>query len=118
MNLVKISILFGVKCFFTATIKKNMGSIIFHRYSSSPDVIRMRNNGKTVIMDLGYPKIRLNDNSDSECGENVLISTHDWPYVTGGGLNGTYQFHQLHFHWGSRDATGSEHSVSCKISQM
>ena len=115
----KISIKFGVKCLFSAaTIKKNMGSIRFHRYSSSPDVIRMRNNGKTVIMDLGYPKIRLNDNSNSECGENVLISTHDWPYVTGGGLNGTYQFHQLHFHWGSRDATGSEHSVSCKISKL
>ena len=35
------------------------------------------------------------------------------PTITGGGLPlGTFVFHQAHFHWGSRDSRGSEHSRS------
>ena len=32
--------------------------------------------------------------------------------VTGGGLNGLYNFAQFHFHWGSGHTVGSEHTVS------
>ena len=91
-----------------------MGEITFHRYSSSPDSIRMVNTGKTLMMDLGYPKVRSANSSELECGENVLLHTNEWPHVSEGGLNGTYRFHQLHFHWGSEDGVGSEHSRSCK----
>ena len=38
--------------------------------------------------------------------------------VTGGGLPEVFQFSQFHFHWGSRDAQGSEHTqngVRCYI---
>ena len=91
-----------------------MGAIKFHRYSSSPDVIRMKNTGKTIMMDLGYPKIRTNNNSKLECGENVLLHTNEWPHISGGPLKEKYNFHQIHFHWGTSDSVGSEHSVSCK----
>ena len=32
--------------------------------------------------------------------------------VTGGGLEGGYNFAQLHFHWGTVHTIGSEHTVS------
>ena len=92
-----------------------MGRIKLHRYSSSPDVIRMKNTGKTVMMDLGYPKVRKNNNSNLGCGENVLLHTNEWPDISGGPLKGRFRFHQIHFHWGSSDGVGSEHSVSCKF---
>ncbi|XP_059162363.1 carbonic anhydrase 2-like [Physella acuta] len=35
-------------------------------------------------------------------------------YLRGGGLSGEYQLDQLHFHWGSSAASGSEHLVDWK----
>ena len=32
--------------------------------------------------------------------------------ISGGGLEGQYNFAQLHFHWGSDRSVGSEHTVS------
>ncbi|PSN55760.1 hypothetical protein C0J52_04811 [Blattella germanica] len=34
------------------------------------------------------------------------------PYISGGPLDSDYMFSQLHFHWGSNDRIGSEHTVS------
>jgi hypothetical protein len=34
------------------------------------------------------------------------------PKISGGGLNGSYIFHQLHFHWSDDDSRGSEHTKS------
>ena len=34
--------------------------------------------------------------------------------ISGGGLNGTYAFAQLHFHWGSNSKKGSEHTITGK----
>ena len=33
------------------------------------------------------------------------------PTITGGGLTGTYEFLQFHFHWGSDSSKGSEHLI-------
>ncbi|PNF35599.1 hypothetical protein B7P43_G02400 [Cryptotermes secundus] len=33
------------------------------------------------------------------------------PSISGGPLEGEYTFSQLHFHWGSSDTIGSEHTV-------
>ena len=93
-----------------------MGKLRFHRYSSSPDVIRMKNTGKTVILDLGFPKVKSKNDSNYDCDSNVLYYSNDWPYVSEGNLKHRYRFHQLHFHWGSSDSVGSEHMVSCKFS--
>ncbi len=38
----------------------------------------------------------------------ALLSAHQ---VSGGGLPGTYSFAQLHFHWGTAEGRGSEHTV-------
>ena len=35
--------------------------------------------------------------------------------LSGGQLNGTYQILQLHFHWGSNDNVGSEHTIDGKM---
>ena len=35
----------------------------------------------------------------------------DWT-VTGGSLTDTYRLLQFHFHWGSEDDTGSEHTIN------
>ena len=55
--------------------------IRFHNYASSPFVERMVNTGHSIMMDI--------------CSDNP--SRH--PRISGGGLNDTYIFHQLHFHW-------------------
>lgn len=32
------------------------------------------------------------------------------PFISGGGLEGKYVFSNFHFHWGSDDSKGSEHT--------
>lgn len=38
----------------------------------------------------------------------VSIEADSRPTITGGPLSGTYEFAQLHFHWGENDTMGSE----------
>ena len=54
-------------------------------------------------------------------GHTLLLSlpkkypTDQTPAISGGGLNGTYNFVQLHFHWGSSlKKGGSEHLINSK----
>ncbi|KAI0220676.1 Carbonic anhydrase 2 [Lamellibrachia satsuma] len=46
-------------------------------------------------------------------GHSVQVDTlgGDWT-VTGGSLTDTYRLLQFHFHWGSEDDTGSEHTIN------
>jgi len=45
-------------------------------------------------------------------GHTAQISLPSGAYTTtGGGLDGTYNALQFHFHWGADDASGSEHAV-------
>ena len=47
--------------------------------------------------------------------ENKLSSAASKAYsVSGGGLPTTYYATQFHFHWGSDDSKGSEHTVDGK----
>ncbi|KHN71490.1 Putative carbonic anhydrase 5, partial [Toxocara canis] len=44
----------------------------------------------------------------------VLDGFLNWPNVptvTGGGLGDRYKLRQIHFHWGSTDNSGSEHTI-------
>ncbi|XP_055312343.1 carbonic anhydrase 1-like [Sitodiplosis mosellana] len=55
-----------------------------------PDQTVIKNNGHTVM---------------------VSIEADQRPTITGGPLGGTYEFAQLHFHWGENDTMGSEDSI-------
>ena len=46
-------------------------------------------------------------------GQKVPIFDHVvYEFPDSGGLNGTYIFHQMHFHWSSKNSQGSEHTKS------
>lgn len=45
----------------------------------------------------------------------MTVDADTKPTVSGGPLNGEYEFAQLHFHWGSNDSRGSEDQLNDKI---
>jgi carbonic anhydrase len=47
-------------------------------------------------------------------GHSAQLSTSGTPFITGGGLDETFHFQQLHFHWGNDSSKGSEHTVNGK----
>ena len=43
------------------------------------------------------------------------VTPNQWPSISGGGLQGTYNFFQIQFHWGSDSLLGgSEHTLNNK----
>lgn len=38
----------------------------------------------------------------------ITIESEIQPTISGGPLNGVYEFSQMHFHWGDNDTMGSE----------
>ena len=40
------------------------------------------------------------------------ISEEDKPSIQGGGLSDVFIYEQLHFHWGTTDDEGSEHTIN------
>ncbi|XP_068234635.1 uncharacterized protein [Palaemon carinicauda] len=65
----------------------------FSHYDSVPSAMTLVNNGHTA----------------------QLMSSMEHPaYIEGGGLFSEYVFLQLHFHWGSDDTQGSEHTLDGK----
>jgi len=44
----------------------------------------------------------------------ITLDTDEFPTVSGGPLNGLYEFNQLHFHWGDNDTFGSEDLIDGK----
>ena len=63
---------------------------VFDNYQTNLRGAKLENNGHTV--QLNSP-------------ENVTAQ------ISGGGLGATYQFAQLHFHWGNTKDVGSEHTL-------
>ena len=43
---------------------------------------------------------------------DLIGAKTDLPSITGGGLSGTFLAAQFHFHWGSVDTQGSEHTIA------
>lgn len=66
--------------------------LIHQGFYDTPQTGDIVNNGHTVVIHLDY--------NDEE------------PSITGGPLNGTFQFAQLHFHWGDNDTFGSEDMIN------
>lgn len=44
----------------------------------------------------------------------MTIDCDKKPSISGGPLNGRYEFAQLHFHWGENDDIGSEDEIDGK----
>ncbi|EFX88011.1 alpha-carbonic anhydrase [Daphnia pulex] len=78
------------------TVLASFPNFVFHNYGHINNMT-MVNNGHTVTINLpeDYPK-------------------HKMPHITGGGLNGTYNFAQMHMHWGVDSTLGSEHRIKSR----
>ncbi|XP_022239429.1 carbonic anhydrase 2-like [Limulus polyphemus] len=79
-------------------INKNLRDIKFVNYDKVLNNPVLVNNGHSVKLDI-------------EDDSNV-------PKIQDGGLKAEYKFQQLHFHWGSENTTGSEHTLNNKIYPM
>jgi carbonic anhydrase len=70
-------------------VSTSIGSFIFHNYGRTSSSATIKNNGHTA-------NVYVNDG-------NIRISE--------GGLTEDYKAYGVHFHWGSHDKQGSEHTV-------
>lgn len=67
----------------------------FWGYDERPERMSVVNNGHSIQIEITEPR-----------------ESHEMPRVREGGLpNLSYEFAQLHFHWGSTNSQGSEHTV-------
>lgn len=75
-------------------IDQEFTDIQYNEFEKSPTNVTLTNNGHTVLVKLTY---------DGPV-----------PYISGGPLEGqgTYEFQQLHFHWGEDNTVGSEDRIN------
>ena len=76
-------------------LKKNIitgNPIVFQNYDKSISKSSLENNGHAIML-------------------KPFPSQNYPPKISGGGLDGTYEFAQLHFHWGDSENKGSEHQI-------
>uniref|UniRef100_T1JMA7 carbonic anhydrase n=1 Tax=Strigamia maritima TaxID=126957 RepID=T1JMA7_STRMM len=66
--------------------------IRFQGYDTKPNSIKMKNNGHAIYIDVSYPG--------------------PLPVMSDGGLNAEYTLASFHFHWGSDNEQGAEHTVN------
>jgi len=72
----------------TSTVAQTFESLVFTGYDDTSATLTLANNG-----------------------HSAKLSTSTVPSISGGGLDETFHFAQLHFHWGSNSSVGSEHTV-------
>ncbi|XP_062540665.1 carbonic anhydrase 2 isoform X2 [Armigeres subalbatus] len=77
--------------------KVNLPPLVFDGFDVPPQQTNLTNNGHTVA---------------------VTMKSNHIPTISGGPLNGTYQYSQLHFHWGDNDTFGSEDMIDNHIFPM
>lgn len=66
-------------------------NLVFKGFDVNPKDGNLTNNGHTVMLTFDHEEVK--------------------PTITGGPLNGLYEFAQFHFHWGDNDTYGSEGSI-------
>merc|ERR1711953_512240 len=81
--------------------QKEFKPFIFHGYDSTFEKTKLENNGHSVKMSI-----------------TKLYKAQPQPGVSGGDLDGKYNFAQYHMHWGSDSGKGSEHKVNSKAYPM
>ena len=74
-------------------------AMVFKNYDKSLLKSSLENNGRTIEL------------SPSPSQVNP-------PKISGGGLDGTFEFAQFHFHWGNSENKGSEHKMDGKAFPM
>ncbi|CAG9861000.1 unnamed protein product [Phyllotreta striolata] len=72
-------------------IRKEFPPLIFEHFDKPLETVRLENNGHTALLS---------------------IKIGNLPNIRGGPLNATYNFTQLHFHWGRNDDEGSENLIN------
>ena len=73
--------------------------MVFDNYDKDISKSSLENNGHAIML-------------------KPLPSQNYAPKISGGGLGGTYEFAQLHFHWGDSENKGSEHQMDGKAFPM
>ena len=68
----------------------------------------MKNSSQKQFHDAGNKQQHAIWYKEKKSVKITLLSVHQ---VSGGGLPGTYSFAQFHFHWGTEEGRGSEHTV-------
>ncbi|XP_071121249.1 carbonic anhydrase 1-like isoform X2 [Mytilus edulis] len=81
----------------SATVDTSLGEFTLTNYDDASKYGNIKNNGHTIQVDMADDTVTLN----------------------GGGLDGgPFNLAQFHFHWGTSDSTGSEHTVDGKQSPL
>ncbi|KAF7268155.1 hypothetical protein GWI33_018619 [Rhynchophorus ferrugineus] len=70
---------------------KDFPPLIYDNFDKHLEEVSVTNNGHTVMLSIDKGEI---------------------PTISGGPLNSTYGFSQLHFHWGPNDTLGSENKIN------
>jgi len=75
----------------------NFHPLYMGNYDMTDEAMQLTNNGHTALLSLpkDYPENRV-------------------PYIKDGGLSSTFLLAQIHFHWGSDNSKGSEHTLQSK----
>ena len=66
---------------------------MFDQYDQPLGQVKLTNDGHTVRL---------------ETNQSIAM-------ISGGGLDGRYQFAQMHFHWGDSSSVGSEHQINGEV---
>ena len=78
-----------------------------------PQNLKKRHSGNPMVFQ-NYDKSILKSSLENN-GHAIMLkpfpSQNYPPKISGGGLDGTYEFAQLHFHWGDSENKGSEHQI-------
>ncbi|UYV70211.1 CA14 [Cordylochernes scorpioides] len=91
----------------------NLKPLLFRNYIQSNRRFRIRNTGHTeritavVVGNLHWVS-----------AVEVMPMDNVTPFIKSGGLNSSYRFVQMHFHWGGADYCGSEHSLNGRFYPM
>ena len=86
---------------------------VFHNYEVTPKRNIVRNKGTGIKMRLEFdeeedkPYVR----NSRHTSQVLQKSKTTYLQLTGGGLQDKFLFYHLHFHWGSNDDEGSEHTI-------
>ena len=85
-----------------------MPRLRFHSYDTPFKVVDIQNNGHSLMVSPLNQKQSISGKS-----QKTILSIYN-VYSLGASLRNSYNFEQLHFHWGNNSNQGSEHEIDGK----